>query len=795
MRSGLVSGALLMSLVTGTALLSGGLGAAHAQSLEQSVSVNISAGRLSTALNQLARQSGLQIGYDSTLVAGKTTGGLTGQYTPEDALRILLSGTGIDYRISNSGTISLVAPGSTAAGEPALEDGETLLSTITISGEKLPRDLFETYTSVGVVTSEDISDYVIQTLDQSLNRMANVRAQTTGDGNNSFAIRGLDAEGVTQPTRSTPIISVTVDGALQGVEATRRGSRGIWDVDQIEVLRGPQSTIQGRNALGGAVIIETKDPTWEPEIIFEGDVATEDFRSGAFAVSTPIVQDQLAVRIAGQMFQETADIDYVDPALESLGKDEFEEIRGKVLLTPEALPGFTALFSVSYTHDKPAWNAVTGPDYFDRKFDDATSTIAEFRDTTVDRYVADLSYELAPGWEITSITALTDTEVSIRSPSTSSFDRSDTRDGTDISQDIRLTYEADDSNWSGVFGLFAGKFTNDVESLITTDAFAPFIPVLTIQELDSKLETTSIAAYADLRYKVWDRVTFMGGGRLLQDRVSADFDGVVLNDTTFVLETVDEDSSTTNVVFLPKVGLAFDITEDQTISAFVSQGYRAGFAEAIAGSSTINEVEPEYLWSYELAYRSRWMDDRLEIFANAFYYDYKDQQIVVDNPNFPGQTITENAGKSHAYGAELEARYRPIDSLQLFSSVGLLKTELDEANTSTGNYSGNEFPNAPAFTATLGGIWRHDSGFFAGADVSHTSSYFSSSDLANTTDRKIDAYTLVNAQLGYEMEHATITAYAKNLFNEEYLTDISSGGATATIGDGLSVGIRASARF
>ncbi|MBN9672213.1 TonB-dependent receptor domain-containing protein [Roseibium aggregatum] len=773
----------------------------HAQNLQQAVSVDLPAGPLSTALNRLARQTGLQIGYDSGLVSGITSPGLSGQYTAEEALDVLLAGTGIDYTISGSGTIVLGQQASPVVNDPLLAEGTTLLPVITVSGEKLPRDLFTTYTSVGVVTNEDISNYTIQTLDQSLNRLANVRANPTGDGNNSFAIRGLDAEGVTQPSRSQPIISVTIDGALQGVEATRRGSRGIWDVDQIEVLRGPQSTLQGRNALGGAVIIETKDPTFEPELLFEGDLATEQFMSGAFAISTPIVEDQVAIRIAGQAFRDEADIHYADPTIESLGEDAYEEIRGKVLITPEALPGFTALLSASYTHDKPSWHTVSGPDFFAREFVDATNSSAEFRDTEVGRYVADLSYELAPGWELKSVSALTDTTVDIWSTPNSSLGRQDTRDITDLSQDFRLTYDSPDSNWSGVFGIFAGRSTTDVDSLITTDFFAPFFPDVPVQDLTSKTETTSFAAYADLRYKAFDRITFMGGGRLLQDRVTTDYSGEALDVTASIIAgfpvfgSLDEDTSTTNVVFLPKVGAAFDITEDQTVSAFVSQGYRTGFSETVAGSTSINEVEPEFLWSYELAYRSRWLEDRLEIFANAFYYDYDNQQIVVDNPAFTGQTITENAGKSHAYGAEIEVRYQPVRSLEFYSAVGLLKTEFDEADTSTGDYSGNEFPEAPALTASLGGIWHHDSGFFAGADVQFTSGYYSSSDLANTAAREIDAYTIVNAQLGYEFEHGKITAYAKNLFNEQYLTSISSNLNEATIGDGMSVGVRLNANF
>lgn len=111
-------------------------------------------------------------------------------------------------------------------------------------------------------------------------------------------IRGLKSEGVTQPRRSAPIISMVIDGAIQNGEAVRRGARGIWDVEQIEVMRGPQSTLQGRNALAGSVIVNTRNPIWTAEVIVDGMFGGNDMRSGAFVLSGPVVLNQLAVRIA-----------------------------------------------------------------------------------------------------------------------------------------------------------------------------------------------------------------------------------------------------------------------------------------------------------------------------------------------------------------------------------------------------------------------------------------------------------------------------------------------------------------
>ena len=636
------------------AIVASGAGAmvTPAAAQQETVSFAIAAGPLSSALNTLASQSGIQIGFDSAIVAGKTSGGLKGAYTPDQALRRLLSGTQISYSFTDARTVVLnddAATITTGAVEGGAQ-GEVELAPIIVSGEKMPRSLFDTYVSAGVVTAEELDAYTVKTLDQALNRLGNVRSFDSGTGNSSFVIRGLNSDGVTQPSRAAPVISVLVDGAEQGVEANRRGTRGIWDVEQVEVLRGPQSTLQGRNSLAGSVLIKTKDPTWTPEVAYETMGGNNDFWSGAFALSAPLIKDQLAFRVSGQVWRSTKDITYTDPSIASLGEDEFEEFRGKLLFTPEALPGFTGLFTVSRTHDKPGWGLVTGPDFFDRTFDDVTATSAEFRDTYVNRYIADLTYEISPSLTLKSVTSLADTDVTITSPAGYSIIRDDVRDGTDLSHDMRLIYESEDSPFSGVFGIFAGSFKTDLDSSIQTTLLAPLgVPLIDVQVLDAKNRTNSIAAYADTRYKFADKWTLMAGGRVLRDKVSAKYEGYALDlEQTMltgfpVFGSLDEDNSVSNTVVLPKFGLAFDFADNQTIGATVSRGYRAGFSEAVAGTTDINTVDPEYLWSYELAYRSKWMDDRLQLNANVFYYDYRNQQILTFNPAFPGQTSRQTA--------------------------------------------------------------------------------------------------------------------------------------------------------
>ncbi len=671
------------------------------------------------------------------------------------------------------------------------EEDTTTLPTIVVTGEKFGRDQFTTFTSVEVFTGGELHDLVRPTLNDALNSAPNIRSFLSGEGNSDIVIRGLSSEGVTAPSRSNPVISVVVDGAEQGVEATRRGTRGVWDVEQVEVLRGPQSTTQGRNALAGSVVIKTKDPTYTPEASFEGVTGTDKYRSGAFAVSAPIVKDELAFRIAGQVFRGENGIDYVDPSISDVGENEFEEIRGKLLWEPAEWAGFKGLFTVSRTHDKPAWGAVSGPDFFARRFD---ATTAERRDTYVNRYIADLSYEFNEDWKIQSITSFVDTDVDINSPRTSTltafqFIRDDTREGGDFSQDIRLTYGSEDSQFSGVFGVFAGRSTFDLDSNIqaVADPSIPFI--LPLQLLQAKNESETVALYADTRYEFVDRWTLLSGGRLVHDKVSANYTGSLLDISTFGYVPLTENNSVSNTEFLPKIGLAFELDENQNLAATATKGYRPGFSELVIGTTTVNKVDPETLWAYELAYRSKWLEDRLQVNGNIFYYDYKSQQVPLEfDPRFPGQTISLNAAESHSYGAELDIRYSFDNGLELFGGLGLMKTKFDK-----GDFAGNEFPEAPSLTASFGGIYKHESGLFAGGDVSFTDGYYSKGDVNNL--RSLDSFTVLNANIGYEKDNFKITAFAQNLLDEEYLTSIATNGQTATVGEGRSFGIRVNATF
>ncbi|MEO1316760.1 MAG: TonB-dependent receptor [Pseudomonadota bacterium] len=709
--------------------------------------------------------------------------------------RLLCSASALSLFIAQGTALAQSAEEAEAPPPDAMMADELL-----VLGTKIERSFLDTPTSVGIVTSEEISDYFIFDTFESFNRLANVRRLNTDGGNDSFQVRGLNADGIADIANTATLVSLIIDGATQNLEGLRRGARSTWDLDQIEVLRGPQSGLYGRAALAGAVVLTSKDPTFDYEAAAKFNVGTTEAVGGAFMISGPILEDEVAFRISGELQTEETDITITDPVNDFLAEDEFRNLRGKLLIEPDALPDLSALFTINYAFDQTASRFVSQP-FFDREFDEG-GVGSEGREAEVTNYIANISYAATDALTVRSISSFIDTDLEIFSPPGADvFVRDDTRDGKDFTQDLAVEIEDQDgTGLSGVIGAFYGDFDQEIDTDIRIDLPAlgggePSGELSLFQQGTSSSETRSFALYADLRYNFWGPFSFLGGLRYQRDKVSNRAETTTLfgGETSFDVEAEFN-------VFLPKVGLSYDITDTQTVSAFASRGYRQGFTENIVGTALQNDVDPEFVWTYELAYRYQSEDGSLSFGANAFFNDYNDQQIVIINPDFAPLTNTFNAGDSRSFGLEVEGRYEPLPGLSLFGSLGLIKTNINDLEDeicapSGGNCSGNEFPEAPSVTAAIGGIYRHHSGFFGSAEVNYTGSYFTNGDINNLPELEIDSFFLINASVGYEMEHVQARLFVRNLLNNDYLTSIDRSLTRASVGEARTVGAELNVRF
>ena len=461
------------------------------------------------------------------------------------------------------------------------------------------------------------------------------------------------------------------------------------------------------------------------------------------------INDDWSFRLAAESMRSDKNITYSDPANSEYDEDSYDSIRGKLLYDPLSIPELSVLFTISDVTDSPAVTAVNG-DPADRHYD-ATQSAIEYRENDVTSYILDINYELTEEYALQSITSRVDTKAYLDGSGTisgSAYLRDELRADEDYSQEFRVIKQPGFSPLSGVAGVYYGNFKNDRDSLVTLEPEP-------IQSLSSKNQDTSLGLFAQARWEFNSKWTGIVGARYNRDTSDTEFEDYL--DKTKTTSEYESDS------FLPNVGVIYSIDELSNIAFTVSQGYRSGFYEE--GRA----IDPEYLTSYELAYRALLADEKLQLSANTFFYDWQDQQITVTQGSAQ-LPYTENAGQSNVYGLELDARYY-FDTVTIGSSIGLLKTELTDykSELTSINYSGNEFPEAPEFSGSLWANARIAEYWFVSGDLSGRSSAYATSDLSNTHD-KVSGYGLVNLRAGYERDIYSIVASVDNLFDKEYIT-------------------------
>ncbi|MEM9629837.1 MAG: TonB-dependent receptor [Pseudomonadota bacterium] len=760
------------------------------QALAQSSSqfISVPAGSLTQALNSLALQTGLQIIFDAGLANGKTTEGIRGNLTPGEALSALLEGTGVSASFAGDDQVALVSQ-IDVGGEDA-----TTLDTIYVYGARDATTLQDISASVGIVTAEDIDYGQIQYLTQSLRRLGNVERGATNESN--IVIRGINFEGFSPA--SAPLGSIYVDGILQTRYNSRFGARGLWDAEQVEVYRGPQSTLSGRAATAGAVYVKTKDPTFEQEIVASGTVGNKNLAGGDFIVNAPLsAKDGIALRIAGSYEQLTTEVPY-DSYNGFANYDEMRteltgNIRAKLLFEPDELPDTRALFTYSFSRDRPNPRLV-GTDQGNGDFYQFP-TYAEYREIDVHNVGLEVTQSISPALLFTSQTGV----------SHGVTDRQSVDNGTPnyinawygkykdtlVSQELRLNYDQD--RWSAVAGLFGSYEYQD------STLFARVQQLFAEQDSHFVRRTVNLAAFGEATYEFVPTWKVTAGARVdyLKEHTEDQSTTTLLNG--FPFSSFKEVSDISEVNFAPKFGISKDFGLDHTAGFTYSRGFRTGGYSIDNNSGVENYYEPEYANNFELFYKGLFLDGRLRVNANAFYTQYKNQQVeTFPDPNNPGNVIVDNAASSYSAGFELEPTFDVNDNLSVFASLGYLHTEFEEFDHPTyGDLSGESFPEAPELSVAFGGLYRFDNGFYVGGDAKYISSYTARITSASAPLDKIDSRFIVNAQAGIRRDRWEVNLFAENLFDEHYYTmiDRDSSPAFAQVGASRLFGLNVKAKF
>jgi outer membrane receptor protein involved in Fe transport len=646
------------------------------------------------------------------------------------------------------------------------------LATIIVTGEKSRRTLQDTQSSVAVLTAEQIQDLNVENFRDVFRVMANVIDADWVDA--GFVIRGVNSEGLTPG--GDPLATLYIDGAPQTVQGARRGARGLFDVQQIEVYRGPQSTLSGRASLAGAIYITTQDPIFEPEVKGRIQVGELDTFQASMAGNIPI-SDRIALRIVGEYQRDKSDLNY--PGYERFARfenfitDEYYQVRGKLLFEPEEADGWRVLLSGSYAFDSPTYDDIAGPGlgfaYSERR-GDLNAGLPFFQDNREAENVNAsllITKAISDTVNFTSLTTAAITEVlkpSINQGTPGErFTSFGVIDQRRMSQELRLngSYE---SGLQWVVGLYA-----EVEDTDDENERSVFFGGGRTDFSLTENELLNYAIFGEVNVPVGERIELIAGGRILrEEREQTQF----FRRTFFSgapARTFSGEADSGETVFLPKAGIVYNFSPDVSLGASAQRGYRGGgtFINQVTGEPSA--FNSEFTWTYEMAFRSEFAGGKARLNANVFYTDWTDQQVNFQTiPGDPTSDVIVNAGQSSLYGAEVEAQFKISPRVDTFVSLGYVETNFDEFNTTAfGDLSGLPFPESPNVTISAGINYKHPSGFFLGADGRLVDKYLAR-DLQNAPVDAVGNYAVFNFRAGWNFERFRFVVFADNAFGEDY---------------------------
>jgi iron complex outermembrane receptor protein len=644
---------------------------------------------------------------------------------------------------------------SAYADEPATADAGTdagdTLPTVIVTAEKSGKSLMDTGTSAVVFDADDLDRRGLQSAKDVLANVPNI--VSAGTGNIAPAIRGVDSTGASQGSDafiagSRPRINMQLDGRPMSYNEIVFGDSELWDMQQVEVLRGAQSTLQGRNAMAGTIAMKTNDPTFDSEGALRVGGGDYDQRRISAMLSGPVLgvldDSHIAFRLSADYMQRTSWVDGWQPYPSVDDPRAFEalNLRGKLLFEPTSMPAWRTLVTLNHSD-------YTGPqtEDVDRPFGDRhTSYLYEpvFEPKTTSAIV-DTSYEISDALRFEGLVSGTDLRVDRRA---NTGDGVATVDSHEFVVEPRLRFGGS-GRLSGVAGLYL--FASDQQETLD---------FLALQRYDDQIRTAAV--FGEATIPLGDSPLDLIAGARYEQEQHKRHGGADASFYAFVVE-LDE----TYQAFLPKLGLAWHIDADNTLGFVVSRGYNGGGAGASLGETeaTNYDYDPEYVWTYEAYSRHELFNGRLRVTANAFYSDYKDYQLVYDNtPGEPNDYdfVVKNADRVETYGAEVGTTWLVMRGLEVFVNLGALKTDISKYPDS--GYQGHELANAPKLTGAAGISWNGH-----GWDASFTTRYADSyySDVDNQSRAHVQPYWLSNAQLGYTWEHLHVYGSVRNVFDSD----------------------------
>jgi iron complex outermembrane recepter protein len=726
------------------------------------------------------------------------------------------------------------APGasqaSAAAAQPPATDTSQLQEVVVTALKTGAQQLQRTAEAVSVVSGEQLTDSVINNFSNLAEFIPNASFSRAAS-HALIYIRGIGSNNF--GAGSDPDVTTQIDG----VYIAR--SSGQWtnfiDVDRIEVLRGPQGTLYGRNSVGGTINIISRLPSDS----FTGQASLSGGNFGSVEA-----QGYLSGPLANAVQASFAyDWGHHDPYFKNIAPGGHDldggnhgGVRGQLRWEPASDVDATTRVDTSYKSEITENNSHTlAPTPFPSL---ANGIIGNLQEVSIDGpqnlssqdsgVSEEINWHFAPGLNLKSISAFRldyyrfaqdndQTELFINHMTSSENDKA-------VSQEFNLQYTG--GPLTGVAGLY---FFHDNDKMWNAAHVPPSVATVPARAIINAnvahVDSTSGALFAQGTYSFTEMLSAIVGARYTVENKSFDqnFLRTSLNPATLggvlpgfpVAFQLSKDFS----AFTPKFGLNLQVTPDALLYVSATRGYKSGGFNYAATSPAAAEFNPEKIWSYEAGFKTEWLDRRVRFNADAFYYHYTDLQVSA--PIAPGVVSITNAATAQGRGVEIEMVAKPIGALQFTVNVSTLDARYESFATApvpgglvpfvpnrvcvpagstscTVNATGNYLDDAPSLNA-LGAIdFEHvvGAGFLFSAHVDytwHSRTYFDPSNVLIMSQGK---YGLLNARVALAMPNSAwrVEVFGNNLTNKAYSqSDIANGLVPAAlVGDPRTYGVQVS---
>ncbi|MGO5000177.1 TonB-dependent receptor [Oceanisphaera sp. W20_SRM_FM3] len=624
--------------------------------------------------------------------------------------------------------------------------GVYTLETTTVTSSFRDDSLQETAASVSVIDEAEINKPGNTHLSDVLAQAPNVNLSAGASRGKYYQIRGV-GERSQFIGAVNPSVGVLVDG-IDMSSATLGAT--LLDAKQVEVLRGPQSSLYGANALAGLINISANEPTDTLEGNVELTAAQYNTQNLSAAVGGPM-SDKVSYRFAAQ--RNTSDGFTKNDYLKRDDTNNIDEtlLRTKFHIAASEdldidLSAFYAnldngydAFSLDNTrhtlsdqpgHDRQETVALSGKTswYGNSKF---------IQETAISVNQSNLEYGFDEDW---------------LNPAISGYDSFDNyqRDEKGATVDVRFisTEESrlfnDSTDWTG--GLYYFNRSSDLTRERTgKDTFT------------SEYEANRYAGYGELSTGLTDKLTWINGLRLEEDHtLYSDNDG--------------NRAKPSELLWGGRMALEYQTSASQMLYGSIARGYKVGGYNSSGGNKdkakfpdALRSFESETLWNYELGAKHNLLDDTLHTQVAMFFQQRDDAQIKASRIIGPGDFVdyTANADSAYSYGLEAQAQWQATQAVRLHASLGLLQTELKEPGA---KFDGRDAAHAPEYQFAFGVDFDHGNGWFSGLDVEGKEAFY----FSDSHNARSDAYTLLNARFGYEWNNWLVTLWGKNLTDEDY---------------------------